>query len=173
MRQFAGGDGAVVDQVMIGAGLFNNSAGKGEGSGGSQDHPVAAKAQPSRPGHIVKASRFQIQIVGAVRRANVVVIGTAVEREMSGRGHFLGVGVVGCFVGPQHVIVVVDFNRAVQLVNGTFFFLLNGADGVDVSAFLLRRSRQGAGCCLSGCWFFRWRFRRAASQRRSQAATGW
>ncbi len=49
----------------------------------------------------------------------MVVIRTAVEREVSGRHHFLGVRVVGRFIGPHHIVVVVDFNRPVQLVNGT------------------------------------------------------
>src|SRR5580700_8389555 len=66
MRQLAGGDGAVVDQVMIGADLVDDPAGKGKRSRGSQNHLVAAKNQPGGPGHIVETSGFEIQIVGAV-----------------------------------------------------------------------------------------------------------
>src|ERR1700693_623767 len=82
MRQLAGRNSAVVDQVVIGTGFLDNAAGKRKGGGRGQDRPVAAKAQPRCPGYIVEASCFQLEIIGAVRRANVIVIGTAVEREM-------------------------------------------------------------------------------------------
>src|SRR5580658_1251041 len=59
MRQLAGGDGAVVEQVVVGAGLVDNLASEGEGSGGSQDHPIVAIAQPGGAGHVVEASRFE------------------------------------------------------------------------------------------------------------------
>ena len=150
MRQFAGGDCAVVDQVLIGTGFIDNFSRKCKGSGRSQDYPVGAKLHAGRPGHIVEAAGFERQIVCGVRCANVVVVRSAVEGEVSGCGHLFGIRVEGCFVGPQHIIIVVDFNRPVQLVNGTLFFLLNGADSVYIPVFLLRRGRQSTGRWLSG-----------------------
>src|SRR5580692_9110993 len=144
MRQLTGGNGAVVDRVVLRAGFVDDSAGKGEGRRRSQDHLIAAEAQPGGPGHIVEASGFERQIISAVRRANMVVIRTAVEREVSGSGRFSCVGIVGRFVRPEYVAFVVDLNRSVQLVNRAFLFLLDGANGVNVAFFLLLRSRQGA-----------------------------
>ena len=130
---------------MLRADLVNNLAGEGEGSRGGQDHLVAAKDQPGGPGYIVETSGLAIEVVGAVRRANVVVVGTAVEREVACPRRFPGVGVVSGFVSPQYVGSVIDFNRAVQLINRAFLFLLEGANGADVSFFFLRCCRQGAG----------------------------
>src|SRR5580704_17032637 len=45
----------------------------------------------------------------------MVVIRTAVEREVSGSGRFSCVGIVGRFVRPEYVAFVVDLNRSVQL----------------------------------------------------------
>jgi len=73
---------------------------------------------------------------------------------MSGRGHLFRLGVEGCFISPQHIILVIDLDRPVQLVDGPFFFLLNGANCVDVPVLLLRRGRQGAGRRLIGRWLF-------------------
>ena len=73
---------------------------------------------------------------------------------MSSRGHLFRLGVEGCFIGPQHIILVIDFNRPVQFVDGSFFFLLNGANCVDVPVLLLRRGRQGARRRLLGRWLF-------------------
>ena len=104
------------------------------------------KAHAGGRGHVVEASSFERQVIGAVRCANVIVVRSAVEREMSVGGYFFGVRVVGCFIRSQHIILVVDFNRTVQLVNRTLFFLLDGANCVDVlSFFFLCRSRDGAG----------------------------
>src|SRR5580704_16250722 len=83
----------------------------------------------------------------------MVVIRTAVEREVSGSGRFSCVGIVGRFVRPEYVAFVVDLNRSVQLVNRAFLFLLDGANGVNVAFFLLLGSRQGAGCRRSSCRF--------------------
>ncbi len=155
MRQLAGGDGAVVDQIMLRADLVDNLASKGKRSSRSKNHLVAAKDQSGGSGHIVEAPGFEIQIVCAMRRPNVIVIGTAVEREVSGSRRFPGVGVVGGFVGPQYVGSVIDFNRTVQLVDRTFLFLLDGANGADVSFFLLRSGRQRARRGGSGRRLFR------------------
>jgi len=145
VRQFAGGDGAVIDQIMVGTGFVDNSSGKREGSGRSENYAIGAKAQPSGSNDIVELPGFERQVVSGVRSANVVVIGAAVEREVSGCGRLPRVGVVSGLIRPHHIASVIDFNRPVQLVNRAFLLLLDGADGVDVfSLFLLRRSRRGA-----------------------------
>src|SRR5712691_10808083 len=85
MRQFASSDSAVIDQVVISAGLLDSFSGEGKRSGGSQDRPVGAKTQPGGSGHIVETSRFKVQIVSPARRSYMVVVRAAVEREVSRR----------------------------------------------------------------------------------------
>ena len=45
--------------------------------------PVAPEAQSGGSGYIVETARFQFEIVGAVRSADVVVVGPAVESEVA------------------------------------------------------------------------------------------
>ena len=59
---------------------------------------------------------------------DVVVVGTAVEREVPGGGGLATVGVVRNFVGAKNVGVVMDLGIAVQFVNVAVFFLFDGAD---------------------------------------------
>jgi len=152
MRQLASGDGAVVNQVVIGAGFFDDFAGKGERGGRGQDYSVGAKAQASGSGHIVKFAGFKREVVSAVRGPNVIVVGTAIECKMSAGGCFVGVGVESRFVGLQNVSFVIDFNGAVQLIDVAISFLLDGADcGVVVGLFRERAAARGS---RSVCRFF-------------------
>src|SRR5258708_3785847 len=121
MRQFAGGDGAVVDEVMAGAGLLDNFPGKGEGRRRGKDRPVSAEANAGAPGHVVESASFGGHVVGSVAGLDVVVIGTAVERDVTCGGGFSVVGIVGDFVGAEDVVAVVDFGVAVQLVDVAVF----------------------------------------------------
>src|SRR3984885_2550245 len=83
MGQFASRNGAVVDEVVSGTRFLYQFAGKGKGSSGSEDGPVGPEAQASRSRHIVKLSRFQSEVISAMRGANVIVVGTAVQGKMS------------------------------------------------------------------------------------------
>ena len=84
MRQFAGGDRAVIDEIMIGAGLLDDFPGEGKGSGRGEHHGLAAViAHSGGGGDVVEAPRLSGQVVGAVAGLEVVVIGTAVESEVS------------------------------------------------------------------------------------------
>src|SRR5712691_8210502 len=138
VRQFASSDSAVIDQIVIGRGLLDSFPGEGEGSRGSQDGPVGAKTQSGGSGHIVKTSRFKVQIVSTARRSYMVVVRAPVEREVSRRRRFLGLRIVGGFVRPQNIASVVNLYRSMQLINSTFLFLLNGTDGVDLTPLPLR-----------------------------------
>ena len=91
MGQFASRNGAVVDEVMSRTGFLYQFAGKGKGSSGSEDGPVGPEAQPSRTRRIVKLSSFQGEVISAVRGANVIVVGTAVQGKMSAGRGFVGI----------------------------------------------------------------------------------
>src|SRR5260370_1412792 len=163
VRQFASSDSAVIDQVVIGAGLLDSFSSEGKRSGGSQDGPVSVKTQPSSSGHIVKTSRFKVQIVSPARRSYMVVVRAAVEREVSRRRRFLGLRIVSRFIRPQDVGSVVNLYRPMQLINSTFLFLLDGANCVDLTPLPLSGGRHGAGCCWSS-WLARGRAGAARSR---------
>ena len=107
---------------------------------------AAVKAESGGGGDVVEASGLCRQIVGSVAGSEVVVVGTAVEREVSrGRG-LAASGVVGKFVGAQDVGAVVNFRVAMQFVDIADFFLLVGADSRRVGVlgcglFRARRAR--------------------------------
>jgi len=69
----------------------------------------------------------------------VVVVGTAIESEMAGRGSFVGVGVEGRFVGLQNIALVIDFYGPMQVINGTVPLLCNGANRRVVVSLLGKR----------------------------------
>src|SRR5260370_15525263 len=56
VRHFASSDSAVIDQVVIIAGLLDSFSGEGTRSGGSQARPVGAKTPPGGSGHIVETA---------------------------------------------------------------------------------------------------------------------
>src|ERR1700730_10465352 len=84
MRKFAGGDGAVVHQVVIRARLLHDFAGESEGSGRGKHHAVATETEARRRAHVEKAPALGCQVVGSVAGPNVVVVGAAVKSEMPG-----------------------------------------------------------------------------------------
>src|SRR5579872_6983779 len=150
IRKFAGRNGAVVDHVVIGTGFLHDFAGEGKRSGRGQHYAAALKAEPGRGGDVVEAPGFSRQIVGSMTSFDVVVVGAAVESEMSGSRGLAAVGVVRDFIGPQDVGAIVNFGVAVQFVNLADFFLLQGADGSRIG--VLARGLTGAGSGGSGCW---------------------
>ncbi len=150
MRQFAGGDGAVIHQVMFGGGFFHDLAGEAEGRGRGQHHAVAGKANSGSADDIVEDAGFGNQIVGAMAGPDVVVVGTAIEPEVPVRGGVAGVGVISDLVRAQDVAAIVNFAVAVQLVDGADHFLLDGANRGDIFFLVLgllraRRVQVGRG----------------------------
>ncbi len=139
-RQFAGGDGSVVNQVVIGPGLLHHLAGKGKGIWGSQDQPLASKPHASGANHVFEASGFRADVVGSLSGFDVLVVRAAVEHHVAVRNGISGVGVVVHRIGIQNVGAVVNLRLAAQLEYGAVFFLLQGADG-DI--LLSRRGRRG------------------------------
>ncbi len=93
-RQLAGGNGSVVDHVVVGPGLLHHSAGKGERILGGQDHPLPAQLHARRPYDVFEAPGFGPDVVGSMRGLDVLVIGSAVEHHVAVRDRLSGVGVV-------------------------------------------------------------------------------
>src|SRR6266702_1548796 len=69
LRKLARRNGAVIDKVVLGAGLRDNLSGEGERSGRGQHGTIAAEPESGGGGNVVEASSFCGQIV--VRMAGV------------------------------------------------------------------------------------------------------
>ena len=144
MRKLAGGDRAVVNEVVVGAGFLDDFSAEGKGRGRGEHGAGSVKAQARCPDYIVEAPGLGGQVIGSVARLDVIVVGTAVESEMSGRGGLTAVGVVCDFIGAEDVGAVMNFGIAVQLVDVADLLLLDGAHGggIVVLALGLLRTRR-------------------------------
>src|SRR5580704_6081967 len=107
MGDFAGRNGAVVDEVMMAADFVYSFSSEGERRVGGENRTVGAKTDAGRAGYVIERSGFEVEVVGAVRGANVIVVRAAVEREVAGRRGFVGVGVERGFVGFQNIGFVI------------------------------------------------------------------
>src|SRR5579862_22870 len=138
MRQFAGCDRAVVDNIVIGTGSLDALSSKGERSCRSEDRPAAMKAHPRRSRDIVKSSRLCGQVVGSMTCLDVVVVWSPIQSEMARSRRLFGVRVIADVIRPQHIVAVVNLDGSVQLVEVAGLFLIYRAE--DRSVFQL-------GCC--------------------------
>ena len=140
--QFAGGDGSIVDDVVIGTGLFHDLAGKSEGVGRRQDHPLTVHPQARRSLHMFKTSSFSPHVVGAMSGFDVLIIRAAIENDVAIRRGVAGLGVVVDRIGIEDVGAVVNFRLAAQFEYGPVFFLLQGANGDVLRIHRGRRRRK-------------------------------
>ncbi len=82
IRQLAGGNAAVVYQIVIRAGLLDDLPREGEGRCRCQDHAVSPNAHPRRGCHIVKLAGFCGDVVIAMACLDVIVVWPAINTEM-------------------------------------------------------------------------------------------
>jgi hypothetical protein len=66
---------------------------------------------------------------------DVLVVGAAVERDVTVRGNYAGVRIVGAAISAQHEGAKVDLNLAPEPEDFVFFFLRLRANG-DVFRFV-------------------------------------
>src|SRR3989442_13792892 len=78
VRQFAGGDGAIVNTVMIRPGLLDYFPAESEWVGRGQDRVPGANADAGGPQYRGKTTRFSAKFVGSVTTVDRSIIGTAV-----------------------------------------------------------------------------------------------
>src|SRR5439155_14957231 len=129
MRQFASGDGAVVDQVVIGAGLDYFLAGERKRIRRGKNRTLPSQPHARRADDIIKRSTFGAHVVDAVAGLDVFVVGSTIEYDVAVHGGVPGFGVVGDVVGVEDVGSVMNFSFAVKLEDRTVFLLLQRADG--------------------------------------------
>ncbi len=141
-RQFAGGHGAVVDDVNLGSGFLHHPSGEGEGVAGGQDDVAALETHAAGADHVVERAGLGARVVPAMGGDDVLVVRSAVERQVAAGGHFAGGVVVGGLVAAQHQIAEIDLHLPAELVNVARFLLLTG---LDDDCFATTRRRGGGG----------------------------
>src|SRR5450432_3065174 len=90
-RQFAGGDRAVVNDVVVGTGLLHHAAGKGKGIFRRQDHPLPTQLHARGPDYVLKPSGFSPAVIGGMSGFDMLVVRTAVEHHVTIRDRLTSV----------------------------------------------------------------------------------
>jgi hypothetical protein len=108
MGETAIGDGAVDNAVAAFPGLKQNAAGEEQRISGGVDDRVAGAAHALRAVHVVEARRMHVQPHVPVRGVDEHVVGAAGELDMTLRLELGGGSVVGCLVGANYVVAVMD-----------------------------------------------------------------
>ncbi len=109
-------------------GLLDDPSREGERTGGGEDDAAPMETDAAGADHIEERPGFGPHVVVAMRSHNVLVVRTAVERQVAaGRGLTGGV-VVGHLVCTQHPVAIIDFGVAAQLVDVAGFLLLARLD---------------------------------------------
>src|SRR5206468_10609970 len=88
IRQFAGGNAAVVHDVVVGTGLLDDLARKSERSRRGKNHAAAFELQSSGGSDVVKASCLGGHVVISMACFDVVIVRAAINPEVS-RGRYL------------------------------------------------------------------------------------
>src|SRR5580765_8495375 len=83
LRKFAGCNGAIVDDVVIGAGFLDAFSGKSERRRGGQNGAATVKSHSRGGRYVIERAGFRDHIVGAMARPEVVVRRPAINSEIS------------------------------------------------------------------------------------------
>ena len=130
--------------------FFDDLAGKCKRIRSGEDISRAPQTKPCRSNYVIESSNLGTNVVGTVAGFDVFVIGTAVEDHVALDFRIPGGRVVGDFIGIEHVVAIVDFGLAAQLVERAIFFLLNGVNGDFFFRQICGIDRDRRGHCLRG-----------------------
>ena len=129
VRQFAGGDGAIVNTVMIRTGLLDYFPAESEWVGRGQDRVPGANADAGGPMYVLKTASFSANIVCSMSSFDVLIIGTAIQHNMAIRGCISRIGVVIRRISIENIGAVMNFRLPAKMKDRTIFFLLDCANG--------------------------------------------
>src|SRR5215469_3675155 len=113
-RKKAGGDGAVVDVVAARAVFDDDLPGKEKGVGGDEAGLAGGYGDGRGPvqadgaGDVIEATGARLEVVGAVRSREVLIIFAAGKTEVAIGGEVVGVLVVGDGIGAKKMVGVGD-----------------------------------------------------------------
>src|SRR5271166_5033912 len=129
MGQFAGGDRSLTYQVVVGSLFFDDFSSEGKRIGGGQD--IAGFAQPQSYGsnHAVECPNLGADIVSAMAGFHVLVVGAAIQNDVTLQFAIPGIGVVSDLIRVEDIGAIVNLDCASQMVDRAIFLLLHGADG--------------------------------------------
>src|SRR5580765_3849388 len=82
-RQFARGDGPVVDEIVVWTRLLHKLSGESERSARGQYGTLAAEPQSGSGGNVVETTRLSCQVIVSMTGSEVVVIRAPVQTEVS------------------------------------------------------------------------------------------
>jgi hypothetical protein len=114
---------------MIRSSFHHNLAGELKWDWGCQKERPHSLARFNPPGHIIKSSHFTANVVLPVTRFNVLIIGTAVNYNVSVQRNVASIGVVGSFIRPEGESAVLNSSSDMQFEDGAVFLLSNGTNG--------------------------------------------
>src|SRR5205814_7763833 len=83
-----------------------------------------AIAHADRSGNLLERSCLGMQVVVAFGRIHVVIVRSAIQSDVSARGHLRGLAVVSDLIATKDIIAEIDLAVAVQQEEVSFFFLL-------------------------------------------------
>ena len=129
VRQFAGGDGAIVNTVMIRTGLLDYFPAESEWVGRGQDRVPGANADAGGPMYVLKTASFSANIVCSMSSFDVLIIGTAIQHNMAIRGCISRIGVVIRRISIENIGGVMNFYLPAKMKDRTIFFLLDCTNG--------------------------------------------
>jgi hypothetical protein len=96
--------------------------------GGQKERPrPLPRSNP--PGDIIKSSHFTANVVLPVTRLNVLIIGAAVNYNVTVQRNVASVGVVGGFIRPEGEGAVLNSSPDMQFEDSAVFLLSNGTNG--------------------------------------------
>ncbi len=143
-RQFAGSDRALAHQIVVGPVFLDNFSGKGKRIGRGQHVARLPQPQSHRSDYAIERPGFRADIVGAVAGLDVLVVRTAVERDVALQFAISGVRVVCDLIRIQGVSAIVNFHLSTQVVDRSILLLLHRPDR-NLFLRLARRGQRLAG----------------------------
>src|SRR5205085_12138018 len=114
VRHFANGDVALVNDVTIGAGLFDELAAEDEVIWRGERHAAAVQAHAGGAGHVIEAAGLALKVVERVRGGDVLIVRAAGNVNVAGSGDFTGALVVGHLISLEGDAAVADLGVAVE-----------------------------------------------------------
>src|SRR5262249_44313017 len=128
VRKIARRNRAMVYDVVIRASLVHNSARESEGIGCSQNDVSRMRFYPDRSDYLVETADFCLRVVSSVRCFNVLVVHAAFHQDVPLQSSVSGVCVVGCLIGPDITVAIVNLAPRVKFVDLPLFLLRDRAN---------------------------------------------
>src|SRR5258708_5270695 len=109
-REFASGHGAVGDDEVVWPSLLHHLAGEEKWVGGGEHGAVRLTLQANASDYVLKLAALAVEVVGAPRSLNVLVVGASREHQVAFRLDITRIEVISYLIGAKGVNTVVNFD---------------------------------------------------------------